>query len=244
MNWLSYIHLDRRSKHSLITQLELGLIALMHEELVLHPGQKIASDELSKQLNLPIEDVLAVFQRLQAFDYLYQNKRSWFINDHFFHRYYFTRPFAIHTSTHTTPFQEVILDQGWMALPKAYARFVANPPSHVYHIREHFLHKGMDIGMSDSYYLLPKADVHHTPSASILASLRANFSSFDREVNLIPRTKTLSKLFHLNKPNPYFLQGRYGLYHQDHCVVCGTVTTLTSYSYRNRKKPLSLSTLF
>jgi hypothetical protein len=244
MNWLDYIHLDRRSKQPLPMQLEQGLIALMHEELLLQPGQKLNPDELSKQCGLMLSDVLAVFQRLKALDYLHEEKRTWRISHHFFHRYYFTRPFAFLPSSQATPFTEVVLDQGWMALPKNLTRFVPNAPSLVYHIREHFLHRGVGIGVSDTYYLVPSFDAHHPPSTATLESLRHSYTSYDREVNLIPKTKALTKWLPNQPMHDFFLQGTYGLYQGDQCVICGTVTTLTSYSYRTVKKSLPLTHLF
>lgn len=244
MNWHAYIHLDRRSKHPLDVQLEQGLIHLMHEELLLQPGQKLNPDEISKQCLLPLEDVITVFQRLKAHAYLYEEKRTWKVSHHFFHRYYFTRPFALKASPQATPFTEVILDQGWMSLPKTFSRFIPQPPSQVYRVREHFLHKGVGVGVSETYYLFPQPDVHHTPSLATLEKMRAHFTDYDREVSILPPSKAMAKLLQPDGNHPYVLQGMYALFQGQTCVVCGTVTTLTSYSYRNIKKALTLTFLF
>ena len=244
MNWHEYIHLDRRSKHPLDMQLEQGLIHLMHEELLLQPGQIINPEEISKQSLIPLEDVITVFQRLKAHAYLYEEKRTWKVSHHLFHRYYFTRPFEQKPTPHATPFTELILDQGWMSLPKTFSRFIPQPPSQVYRVREHFLHKGVGIGVSETFYLFPQPDVHQTPSLAALEKMRAHFTNYEREVAMMPRSKAMAKLLQPEGNNSYVLQGMYGLFQGQTCVVCGTVTTLTSYSYRNIKKTLPLTFLF
>lgn len=244
MNWSDFITLDRRSKKPLVEQVEDQLKAAIHDELLFHPDQRIMPEELAKQINLLLPEIITMFQRLATQDYLRYEKRQWRIASHFFLRYHFTRPFALKNNVDAIPFQETILDKGWMRLPSMFLKYVKSEPPLVYHIRESFSHRQTIVGIADTYYLLPPFNLHQSPSPSMLQDLYASIDDYDRDITIIPSTLSLNKIMQQPKNPPYYLQGMYGLMSNQRCLICGTMTTLLSYSYRNQKQPLSLTYLF